>query len=52
MKKPTPRTLRLSAETVRHLENKQLKHVQGGAESNVAGQGHPYSCNGSCTCTE
>jgi hypothetical protein len=50
MKRPVPKQLRLSTETVRHLEHKHLKHVQGAAESGIIGNGIPFTCNGTCTC--
>jgi hypothetical protein len=50
MKKPTPKQLRLSPETIRHLARALLKSVQGGAESGVNGNGLPFTCNGTCTC--
>jgi hypothetical protein len=50
MKRPAAKQLRLHTETIRHLEDHQLKAVLGAGESGVNGNSIPFTCNGSCTC--
>jgi hypothetical protein len=48
MKKTPRRTLALSIETIRHLENHRLAAARGGIAGGSTALA--FSCNGSCGC--